>query len=339
MRAKRSWLNRRLPYVYGALIIIGFLLIDWAGYDLLLPDPAPYRYELIAEGTIANFPDLALSSVPQNLTIRKFEARLDKDGSAFAALYIVDPGPDVAPILLDWQNRSSELALAIPSRTEDLDQLAEAVKLHIPEDAVMLGWWDINRQLHALTGVKIFYDANFPRPLFIPPAWDDDLSAIESLERVFWRISENGTEDFGRFLDALSSEVEAGSVMLKGIAEGRKGFIVVQLSDAYKLALARPNLVRVSYRDFAVGGDIHDDIMQVKKWLGEKGFGYYAVESFGIAKKRVYYLEDSVTANTLLAQMLPFGEFNPLALSGLKLVANYGSYWVYEIESENAAVD
>ena len=95
----------------------------------------------------------------------------------------------------------------------------------------------------------------------------------------------------------------------------------------------------VGYRDFAVSGHIHDDIIQVKKWLGEQGFSHYAVESFGIAKKRVYYLKDSMTANTLLAHMLPFGEFNPLALSGLKLVANYGSYWVYEIEPENAAVD
>ena len=46
---------------------------------------------------------------------------------------------------------------------------------------------------------------------------------------------------------------------------------------------------------------------------------------------RVYYLADSATAETLLAHMLPFGAFDPLAIAGLKLVANYGSYWVYEI--------
>ena len=331
MKKRRSWLSRRLPYIYGAFIIIGFLLIDWAGYDLLLPDPAPYRYELVAEGNITSFPDLALS-VPLDLGLRKFEARLDADGTPFAELYVADLGPEVAPVLLDWQNRSSELQLVIPGRTKDLDELLNAVRAHVPEDALMLGWWETTRQLHALTGVNILFDENFPRPLFIPPAWESELSGIESLERVFWRISEKNTANSGKFIDALASEAEAGSKILKEIAGSRRCFIVVQLSDAYKLSLTRPNSVGVGFRDFPAGGDIHDEIIQVKNWLDKQDLRDYAVESVGLVKKRVYYLENIQTAKTLLVQMLPFGNFDPLKLSGLKLVANYGSYWVYELE-------
>ncbi len=330
MKKRRSWLSRRLPYIYGAFIIIGFLLIDWAGYDLLLPDPAPYRYELVAEGNLTSFPDLALS-VPLDLALRKFEARLDGDGTPFAELYVADLGPEVAPVLLDWQNRSSELALVFPSRTKDLNELLNAVRTHVPEDAFMLGWWETTRQLHALTGVKVLFNENFPRPLFIPPSWESELSGIESLERVFWRISEKNSANFGKFIDALSSKADVGSEILKEIAGNRRCFIVVQLSDAYKLSLTRPNLVGVGFRDFPAGGDIHDEIIQVKNWLDRQGLRDYAVESMGLAKKRVYYLENIETAKTLLVQMLPFGNFDPLKLNSLKLVANYGSYWVYEL--------
>ena len=106
----------------------------------------------------------------------------------------------------------------------------------------------------------------------------------------------------------------------------------MQLSDAYKLSLTRPNRVGVGFRDFPAGGDIHDEIIQVKNWLDKQDLRDYSVESVGLVKKRVYYLENIQTAKTLLVQMLPFGNFDPLKLSGLKLVANYGSYWVYELE-------
>lgn len=331
VKTKRSWLSRRLPYLYGAFIVIGFLLIDWVGYDLLLPDPAPYRYELVTEGTIANFPDLILSA-PSKLAIRKFEARLDHDGTPFADVYVADLGAEFAPVLLDWQERSTDLSIVVPSRSADLNDLAQAVKLHVPDDGVLLGWWDTSRQLHALTGVQIVYDVNLPRPLFIPSDWEDDFSAIESLEKIFWRISEKGGPDFERFLDALSTQKEEGLATLKAIAGRQKHFIVVQLSDAYKLSLARPDLVRVGYRDFVASKDIHDDIIQVKKWLDAQGVADYAVESLGWAKKRVYYLRDRASAGTLIAQMLPFGNFKPTLLDGLKLVGNYGSYWVYEMD-------
>ena len=183
--------------------------------------------------------------------------------------------------------------------------------------------------------VNILFDENFPRPLFIPPEWESDLSGIESLERVFWRISEKNTANFGKFIDALASEAEVGTEILKEIAGSRRCFIVVQLSDAYKLSLTRPNSVGVGFRDFPAGGDIHEEIIQVKNWLDKQDLRDYAVESGGLTKKRAYYLENIETAKTLLVQMLPFGNFDPLKLSSLKLVANYGSYWVYELVSED----
>ncbi|MDP6952544.1 MAG: hydroxylamine oxidation protein HaoB, partial [Alphaproteobacteria bacterium] len=122
-----------------------------------------------------------------------------------------------------------------------------------------------------------------------------------------------------------------GVAALATIADGRPAFITVQLADAYKLALARPQNIGIGYRDFSRTGEIHDDIRQVKDWLARQGFGIYAVEQMGVARNRVYYVADEETADSLLMRMLPFGEFEPLALEGLKLVANYGSYWVYEI--------
>ncbi len=306
------------------------MLIDWAGCDLIMPDPAPYRYELVAEGDIADFPDLGLS-VPDGLTLRQFAVRDATSNADLASLHVVDLGEGIGPVLLDWQTAPGADALALPGRGMELDRLAEAVIEHVPDDAVMLAWWDTSRQLSVLSGVAVHYDQNLPRPLILPPAWHDKRDSIESLERVFWRMPEPEASDFARFVDALAAPAEEGLAMLAGIVDERSAFIAVQLADAYKLALARPQAIGIGYRDFSRTGEIHDDIRQVKDWLARQGFGIYAVEQMGIARNRVYYVADEETANSLLMNILPFGEFEPLDLEGLKLVANYGSYWVYEV--------
>ena len=89
--------------------------------------------------------------------------------------------------------------------------------------------------------------------------------------------------------------------------------------------------INVGFHNFATGTEIHEDIVRVKRWLEEQQLTNYAVEASGITSKRVYYVPDEESANTLVAQMLPLSGFNPGSLQGLKLVANYGSYWVYEI--------
>jgi hydroxylamine oxidation protein HaoB len=320
-----------LPYLYGSLIIIGLLLIDWAGYDSLLPDPAPYRYELVAEGNAVSFLDLSFPAPPET-HVKKFETRLDQDGKVLAEVFLVYLGSEVAPILLNWRNLRSEAVLGIPTRTEDLEKLALAVDEHVEEGAVILGWWDTARQLSVLDGVNSLYDRNFSRPLFLPPAWKEDKDAIESLERIFWRIIDEGEGDFGRVVDALASPPEAGISIFHELAEGNTAFLVVQVSDLYKLALLRPGVINVGYQDFQTSGDIHDSILTVKGWLEERQLSHYIVEKMGVTAKRVYYLNDGQGVELpLLARLLPLGEFDPFSMEGLKLVGNYGSYWVYEV--------
>ena len=333
LRGTKTQLGRSLPYLYGLLIIIGFLLIDWAGYDALLPNPAPYRYELVAEGDALNFPSL-LFPVPPDAHLKQFEARLDADNQPFAEFFLVYRGPEIGPILLDWQNLA-DTGLVIPTRTEDLAELAEAVTEHAQVGTIVLGWWDTARQLSILNGVDSLYDQNFSRPLFLPNVWRGDKSAIESLENIFWRISDQGEGAFGQIVNALASLDQSGVGSLRKVAGEAPSLLVVQVSDLYKLSLLRPEVLQVGYKDFPNSGDIHESILTVKQWLEKRGLDQYIVETMGPIGKRVYFIENGTGAELpLLGRLLPIGQFDPFGIDGLKLVANYGSYWVYEVLSE-----
>jgi hydroxylamine oxidation protein HaoB len=93
----------------------------------------------------------------------------------------------------------------------------------------------------------------------------------------------------------------------------------------------RPGRFGIGYRDFAGSGEVHGQVKQVKDWLAEHGYRSYAVEKKGANVNRVYFLADARSEETLLARMLPFSSSNTLRLEELRLVANYGGYWVYEV--------
>jgi hydroxylamine oxidation protein HaoB len=48
---------------------------------------------------------------------------------------------------------------------------------------------------------------------------------------------------------------------------------------------------------------------------------------------RAYFLADAKSSNTLLAQMLPFTNSQPLELQAVQLVYQQGGYWVYRVPS------
>lgn len=327
---KRSGASKALPFVFGASIAGGFLLLGWAGWALLVAAPAPYRYELIGEGPVADFPDLGLDA-PETLSIRKFELRATGAAAPLAVLHVADPGGGSAPVLLEWQSRTAEPLLTEGAPLADLNRLVQAVAQHVPARGVVLGWWDTARRLKLLAGVDIVFDDNLAQPLLIPPAWSSRRDSIEALEHRFWKVSRDSEPLFARYLEALLSEPAAGAAGLRQLVGERRAFVAVHLSDAYKLGALRPERFGIGYRDFAGSGDIHGQVKQVKDWLDEQGYRSYAVEKKGVNVNRVYFLADARTEETLLARMLPFTTSNPLELEELQLVANYGGYWVYEV--------
>jgi len=46
---------------------------------------------------------------------------------------------------------------------------------------------------------------------------------------------------------------------------------------------------------------------------------------------RGYFLRDAKSSNSLIAQMLPFTESQPLDLTAVQLIYQQGGYWVYKI--------
>ncbi len=329
-RAKRSGVGKPLHFLFGASIAGGLVLLGWASWALLVPAPAPYRYELISEGPVGNFPDLGLDG-PETLSIRKFEVRATGAAAPVAVLHLADPGKGSAPVLLEWRNRTAEPLLTAGAPLADLNTLAQAVARHVPTRAVVLGWWDTARQLKLLAGVDILFDDNLAQPLLIPPAWSSRQDSIEALEHRFWKVSRDSEPLFARYLEALLSEPAAGAARLRQLVGERRAFVAVHLNDAYKLGALRPERFGIGYRDFAGSGEIHGQVKRVKDWLDEHGYRSYAVEKKGVNVNRVYFLADARTEETLLARMLPFSSSNPLQLEELQLVANYAGYWVYEV--------
>ena len=53
---------------------------------------------------------------------------------------------------------------------------------------------------------------------------------------------------------------------------------------------------------------------------------------------RGYFLRDVKSSNSLIAQMLPFTESQPLDLTAVQLIYQQGGYWVYQIPPAGGAL-
>jgi hypothetical protein len=212
-------------------------------------------------------------------------------------------------VLLGWENRTLEPVLAFDTRTRDVVALAEAVAKHAPAGAQVLAWWDTSRQLRLLGGAGVLYDENLARPLLVPGA------------------------RFERFVDALVSEAPAAFGALRELAGTADAYVVVQLADAYRAGLLRPERFGIGYRDFPKSARLHGAITSVKAWLKEQGYDSYAVEARDERTLRVYFLTNAASQDALIAKLLPFSSSNPFALEAPQVVHQHGPYWVYMLPS------
>ena len=323
----------KLPPTASALLAAGGLLVlGVLAWPLLQPDPPPYRYALVAEGGLEKFPALGLPAIP-DLTIREYELRAAGVEEPLAMLHVGERG-ESGPVLLDWRNQLAEPLITITPPLTELIAVLEALGEHLPEDAMVLGWWDTTRRLALLGEIRTPFLDNLAGPLLVPAAWNDRREAVEDVERDFWRAPEVAKAEaalFEGFQEALLADPAGGAAKLRALAGGRDAYLVVHLSDAYKLGSLHPERFGIGYREFPNTGNMHTLIGSIKKWLREQGYENYTVEKLDATSVRVYFLTDAPSSEMLIAQALPFTSSQPMLLGDLKVVYQHGGYWVYKI--------
>ena len=309
-------------------------MFGWLAYMWLSPGQAPYHYKMTEEGGIEKFSKLGLDAWP-DLGISKQEILVEGVDEPVAVAYLARRG-NTKPVMLAWENLTGEPVIFVDSKLSELTLLVPAIAKHVPKDAAILAWWDTSRQIQLLSGVETVFTSHLSEPLITPSFWRPRIEAIEKYEREFWGSTASAEErgKFQRFADALSAEATEGAAMLRELTGGREAYVVVHISDLYKLGLMRPDRIGVAYKDFPLkGGNVHGLSAMVKRWLTDNNYTSQTVHGLSENYARAYYLTDAKSGNTLLAQMLPMTTSQPLEFKAVQLVYQQGGYWVYKIPS------
>src|SRR5262249_56031955 len=95
--------------------------------------------------------------------------------------------------------------------------------------------------------------------MIAPPHWREQNEIIKKYEHKFWGAPGSNEESrkFQRFVDALAADSEKGAAMLGELAGGREAYVVVHVSDLYKLGLLRPERLDMAFKDFPLTGNVH----------------------------------------------------------------------------------
>lgn len=338
--------TRILPALGILLVTGGLALLAWFAYLWTHPGTAPYRYILTKEGNISEFSELGMEAWP-DLTLAQYEIRTDAvpDPIAHATTARRDGQP---PVLISWENRTSELLVSLDSKLEELTTLAVAIDKYAARDARILAWWDISRQLDLLSGRKTLFTHHLGEPLIAPTPWEQYHDAIRHQEAQFWGDPAPAEErrTFERFVDALLSEPAQGAALLRELADAdqapgapaREAYVVIHVTDLYKLGLVRPDAFDITYKHFPMENNMHGMIGYIKNWSQDNNFITYTLQSLSESLVRGYFLRDESSTRTLLAQMLPFTRSTPLNLTALQLIYQQGGYWVYKIPAAGEAL-
>jgi len=308
-------------------------LLAWFGWLWFNPGASPYRYQLAEEGNVSQFPKLGLEAWP-DLSIARYEIYTEGVDQPLAAGHTARRGSG-APVLLDWENRTSELIVSVDRKLSELTALAGAIAKHAPKDALVLAWWDTSRQINLMSGRDTLFTSHVGEPLIVPVMWRDRREAIRKYENEFWGASANDEERarFQRFTDALLAEPEQGAAILRELAGAREAYIAIHVTDLYKLGLMRPEQFDITYKNFPMEGNMHGLIGYLKQWMQDNNFLTYTLQSLDDKMVRAYFLREPKSSETLIAQMLPFTRSQPLDLQAVQLIYQQGGYWVYKIPS------
>jgi hydroxylamine oxidation protein HaoB len=314
----------------AGLIVAGSAILGWAAWSSLRPPSLPYE-QATAPAPAASLTDFSAAGL-DIARLERSEIRAPEAGSPIAT-GIVTRDADQRATPLGWRNAVTEPVFFADIDPADTAKVLAAIREHAPAEAVVFAWWDMSRRIRALAGRRAPLDDPLARGLLTPGAWTVNVAAINENQRAYWGagVPSGEGETFAKFIDALLMDESRGVAALAEIAGGKEVFVAVHLSDLWKAAAARPDLLSIAYRDFPGGGDTHGVMKAAREWLQENGIeGGFAVEPMGGAI-RLHYLPHKTDSARLLARLLPFSTSNPLKLERLELVYQHRGYWIYKL--------
>ena len=105
-------------------------------------------------------------------------------------------------------------------------------------------------------------------PVIIPSHWRERSDAIKNYEQEFWGAPAPAEErrKLQRFADALVADVDKGAGILRELAGSREAYVVVHITDLYRLGLMRPDLLDMAYKNFPMNSaNMHGLVNTVKR--------------------------------------------------------------------------
>lgn len=312
----------------------GLILLGWFAYLWFKPAPAPYHYHLIAEGDSQRFPQMDLTANWPQLKLSQYKVQADGIDKPIAE-FIAAQQPDGLPVLIYWKNSTNEILYHFDRKPSELTILAAAISKHAPKDALILSWWDTSRQIKLLTGHDTLFTNHLNEPLMVPIPWLEQSQAIQRYEEQFWgsKAGQQEREQFKRFSQALAAPAEEGVKQLRElIGSDREAYVIIHVTDLYKLGVLYPDKLGVAYQNFPMTGNMHGMINQMKVQVKENDFDTYTLQSVSDNEIRAFFLSDKASSETLVARMLPFVEKKaPVELDVAQLIYQQGGYWVYKL--------
>lgn len=305
---------------------------------------APIRYVVDAKPASPEAAGAALQRLAERgIALRR--ARVLVAGTDDPRAELVFAENDGERVLLDWRARVDDKPfLRLQPSPDELVTLADALKRHLPPDAVVFAWWDTSRALHTLSEVPVAFARHRGEPLIVPPEWRSQEASLAELDRRFFagdraRNAAPDPEDgrFARFVDALLSDEATGIATLRALAADRPAVLVLHVRDVLMLGALDAQRIGVAFRDLPAQHASHGAIRIVRDWMRTNGFGAYTVLHRGDRPLRAVALTDQASGETLAARLLPFIGNRQDDVAGATLVYRTGAFVVFELDTRSTS--
>lgn len=310
------------------LIILGAMLLGWSVWSVF-NHPTQYKINILkpSEEIIRITEKLKLPAA----SLHEIKIYSSTSRNKLAIGVVLKNDSEITPIY--WHNEVTVPFLFHEISPDDLSIVLEAIRAHVPDKALILSWWDLSRAIRLISKKSAPLDDQLARGLFIPDSLSNKL--VEEANRWGATTPKYLSDMFTIFIDALTSKEPEAFTLLNNITHGQPAYIVVHISDVWKIANIQSDKMSMGFKDFPSAGLSHGVIKSAIEWMRvNKIEGGYAAEPIGGAI-RVHYFINKSDSERLIAQLLPFSTSILGNLKNFKLVYQFKGYWIYEIASGN----